>query len=41
MIEIQKQVLVVRTVVVKTHESHSGQPMTRRGQPEGRSAGEA
>lgn len=41
MIGIQKQELVVRTVVVKKHETHNEQPMTRHGQPEDRSVVEA
>jgi hypothetical protein len=41
MIEIRKQVLEVLTVVVKKHEIHSEQLMTRRGQPEDRSVVEA
>jgi hypothetical protein len=41
MTKIRKQVLVVLTVVVKKHEIHNEQPMTRRGQPEDRLVVEA
>jgi len=41
MTEIQKQGLVVQKEVVKKHEIHNEQPMTRHGQPEDRSVVEA